>query len=65
MNELTTALGIATEPYNYGGAPVDVYFRVRKSSSPGIRYIPYESTGEITEDGFSLSVTMVDDDIAL
>jgi len=65
MNELTNASGIASEPFNYGGSPIDIYIRVRKSSSPGLRYIPYEGPGQIDDNGFSTTITLVDDDIAL
>ena len=66
VNELTDASGEATEQYNYGAGPdVPVTVVVRKSSSPGIRYIPYELGTDIEADGLALTVPLVEDGIAL
>jgi len=60
MNEDTTALGIAAEDYNYL-ADTDIYYRVRKSSAGSTRYIPFNGTGEITNNGFSTTVILYED----
>ena len=60
MNEDTTALGVATETYNYL-ADTDVYFRVRKSSIGNTRYIPIKGSGQITSSGFTVTVILYED----
>lgn len=62
MNEDTLATGIATESFNYS-ADTDIYVRVRKSSSGTTRYETFSTTGKITSAGFSLTVTLKEDDI--
>ena len=61
MNELTTALGVATESFNYVSSTA-IYWRARKSST-GTRYFPAKGTGTITSSGFSAEVTMIEDGI--
>jgi hypothetical protein len=57
MNEDTTASGIATEEFNYSeDTPINI--RIRKSSPGDTRYFPYGATGEITELGFTSTVTL-------
>jgi hypothetical protein len=63
MNEDTLSTGIATQGFNYPGSDVDIYIRVRKSSTGSTRYIPYSTTGLIENDGFSLTVTLQEDAI--
>jgi len=63
MNEDTNTSGIATESFNYTGA-TDIYYRVRKSSTGATKYIPAEGTGQITSNGFSVTVTFIEDEIA-
>jgi len=66
MNELTDISGEVTVPYNYGAGPdVPITIRVRKSSSPGIRYIPFETGGAIENDGFSITIRLSEDAVAL
>jgi hypothetical protein len=58
MNEDTLASGIATESYG-GSLPVDIKWRVRKSDVlDNPRYLPQSGTGEITSNGFTLTVTL-------
>lgn len=60
MNEDTTALGVATETYNYS-AETDIYYRVRKSSAGFTRYIPVRGVGTIDSGGFTATVIMYED----
>jgi len=64
MNEYTDASGLAEETYNYLGDE-DIIIRVRKSSSGGKRYIPVYTSGTITSSGFTLTVVLREDIIAL
>jgi len=58
MNEDTTASGIASESYA-GATPVDIKWRTRKSDElDDPRYFARSGLGEITSDGFTLSVLM-------
>jgi len=59
MNEDSAAgTGLATESYG-GSLPVDISWRVRKSDElDNPRYKARSGTGEITSNGFSLTVTM-------
>jgi len=62
LNELTVA-GRAQDTYNYtGDMPVTV--RIRKSSSGSTRYFPIDTTGTITEGGYTLTAVMYEDNIA-
>jgi len=59
MNEDSTALGVATELYNYGGAPVDIVWKVRKSEdTDNPRYFAQSGTGQIAASGFEITVTL-------
>lgn len=60
MNQDTTAGGIASTSYTYTG-DVDVYYRVRKSSTGDTRYTPVSGTGTIESSGFSVTVILVVD----
>lgn len=60
MNELSDVNGLAEETFNYPGSDVDIYARVRKSST-GTRYVPYNTTGTITSGGYTLTVVMIKD----
>jgi hypothetical protein len=62
MNEDTLANGIASETFNYTG-DTPIYVRVRKSSGTP-KYIPVSTTGTITATGYSLTVTLFQDEIA-
>lgn len=56
MNELTTALGVATESYGYS-SDISVFIRVRcASGSPA--YQDVETSGLITSDGLNAQITM-------
>jgi hypothetical protein len=63
MNEYTTALGVATESFNFQSS-VNIDIRIRKSSPSGTRYFPVKTTGQIDSGGFSLSVVLTEDNIA-
>lgn len=63
MNEDTNASGIASESYS-GSTPLDIYIRIRKSSTGATKYVPIYTTGEISGDGFSLTAVMQVDNIA-
>ncbi|MHA2096946.1 MAG: hypothetical protein ACW98F_20210 [Candidatus Hodarchaeales archaeon] len=54
--------GDVTEPYTYVG-DINITVRARKSSGP-VKYLPFESAGTITSNGFTLSITQIEDDIA-
>ena len=59
MNEDSTVLGVATKDFNYPGSPVPIYWRVRESpDGGGDRYKPDSGYGEISADGYSVTVTM-------
>ena len=58
MNEDTLSSGVATQGYS-GSVPVDIKWRGRKSeTADNPRYISQSGTGQITTNGFSLTVTM-------
>jgi len=58
MNEDTTVLGVASASYNYT-TPTDIKWRVRKSeTTDNPRYFARSGTGQITDSGFTLSVTL-------
>jgi len=66
MNEDTDANGYAEETFNYGGGPdVDIYLRIRKSTTGTTRYVPISTLGKITSDGFTYYAVLIEDDIAL
>lgn len=61
MNEDTLASGYAEEDYT-GSTPVNIYYRVRKSSTGDIKYIPVSGIGQvIAVSGFSATVTLRED----
>ncbi|RLI53449.1 MAG: hypothetical protein DRP09_15695 [Candidatus Thorarchaeota archaeon] len=64
MNEQTDENGMAQETYNYVG-DTSIYYRVRKSSSGGTRYVPFSSYGTITSDGFTVTVILYEDNVAV
>jgi len=58
MNKDTSVAGIATESYG-GSLPVDISWRVRKSeTTDNPRYFARSGTGEVTSNGFTLTVTL-------
>ena len=59
MNEVTDVNGIAYESINNPGT-VNLRIRARKSTT-GTRYIPMETTGQMTATGFALTVTLYKD----
>ncbi len=60
MNEDTLASGFATQSFNYV-SDVDIYFRVRKSSTGDTKYINLSGTGQVTTNGFNVKVTLRED----
>lgn len=60
MNKDTLATGIASDSYT-GATPVNIYWRVRKSSPGDTKYISQSGNDEIVGTGFSVSVTLVED----
>lgn len=60
MNELTTAAGVATEPYS-GATPVAVVVKVRKGSAAP-KYIPVASAQTVTSSGLDVTITVKIDD---
>jgi len=61
VNELTNASGVASDSFAYvSDTNIDIEVR---SSSGTPAYFPIETTGTITSSGFSLTVTMQEDDI--
>ncbi len=63
MNTMTNASGVASTTFNYT-IDTPIIVRVRKSSAGGTRYVPINTSGTITNSGFSLTVNMVVDTIA-
>jgi len=64
MNRETGTDGIAQTTYNYTG-DADILVRIRKSSSgETARYFPYRTAGTITSTGFTLTATLIKDEIA-
>lgn len=63
MSEVTNGSGVATESYNYS-ADTPIIIRIRKSTPGSTRYVPVNTTGTITTNGFSLTVTLIQDIIA-
>jgi len=59
MNELTSASGVATELFDYT-EDVNIVVRIRKSSDE-IQYLPVNTSGIITEDGFTLRQPLTED----
>ena len=58
MNEDSLATGLAEAQYS-GSVPIDIKWRTRKSATTdNPRYFPRSGTGQITADGFTLTVTM-------
>jgi len=65
MNEDTLATGIAEEVFPYGAGPdVDVYLRIRKSSTGATKYFPISTMGTITSSGFTYYAVLIEDEIA-
>ena len=63
MNEDTLASGLASESYT-GTTPIDIKWRVRKSETTDVpRYLPKSDTGQISTDGFTLTVNMIENPI--
>ncbi len=59
LNADTNASGVATAPY-VGFVPTDIFWRVRKSeTADNPRYFAKSATGQITTDGFTITVTLV------
>ena len=58
LNEDSSALGVATEPFNYPGSEVPIYWRTRESPAAGDRYKPDSGFGTIKGTGYSVTVTM-------
>jgi hypothetical protein len=63
MNQDTNASGIASTSFS-GATPAGVYIRVRKSSSPGTKYIPVSNTDTIKSTGLSVTITLLVDNNA-
>lgn len=65
MNEDTLATGIAEETFDYGAGPdVDIYLRIRKSSTGATKYVPISTIGTITMDGFTYYAVLTEDPLA-
>jgi hypothetical protein len=64
MNEDSSALGVASENVPYPGSPFDIYWRVRESPAAGNRYKAKSGFGEVTADGFAVTVTMVPETVS-
>lgn len=62
MNEDTLGSGLAEQSYNYAG-DVDIYIRVRKSSTGATKYLPFYGTGTIISTGFTLTIRFIEDKI--
>jgi hypothetical protein len=63
MNEDTLASGLAEASYE-GATPIDIKWRVRKSeTTDSPRYLSKSDTGQISSDGFSLTVTLIENPI--
>lgn len=62
LNADTDVQGLAGYSHNYAG-DVDIAIRVRKSSSGDTRYFPFDGTGTIDDNGFTLNVRLTEDTI--
>lgn len=59
MNEDSDATGEAVEQYDYPGTEQDIVLKVRKSeTTDNPRYFPFSTTGVVTANGFSQTVTL-------
>ena len=63
MNGETDASGNITSTFNYN-VDTPIIVRIRKSSSGSTRYLPYNTTGTITTNGYSLTAVLIADSIA-
>jgi hypothetical protein len=64
MNEASVVVtGLAEEAFNYPGSDVDIYVRVRKSSTGDTKYIPFDTTGKILSTGYNLTIILKEDEI--
>jgi len=64
MNEDTDSDGIATASFNFS-VETPIYVRIRKSSSGGTRYFPFNTSGTIRSTGYTLDVILNEDTIAV
>jgi len=61
LNKDTNASGYVSLDYNYLGDK-DIKIRIRKSTET-VKYLPYETSGQITNNGFSLTALLTADTI--
>lgn len=65
FNGQTNATGDADTTYNYGALGVSLPISVRIRSNHGsTKYIPYNTSGTITSDGYSLTAVLSEDEVA-
>lgn len=65
FNNQTDASGDASGSYNWGAIGAILPIRVRIRSNQGAtKYIPYNTSGQITGDGYSLTAVLTKDDVA-
>jgi hypothetical protein len=63
MNQDTNASGVATTGFG-GSTPVAVSIRVRKNSPGDTRYFPVNAPATITGSGLTVTITLIEDEIA-
>lgn len=63
LNNTTNTNGEVSTTYNYTSDTV-ININIRRSSSGGTRYLPYNTTGTITSSDFNLTVVLYEDQIA-
>ncbi|HBP51406.1 TPA: hypothetical protein DD455_03690 [Candidatus Shapirobacteria bacterium] len=63
LNTDTDANGLVQTTFNYL-TDTNIYFRIRKSSTGGTKYVPVSSSGTITSTGFSSTITLLQDTTA-
>lgn len=63
LNDFTDINGEVSDTYS-GTTPINITYRVRKSSPPDTRYFDFEGAGIVSSLGFSASVRMIEDTTA-
>ena len=63
MNEETDVAGSTSMSYNYS-TDVPIRVRIRLSPSGSTRYLPYKTSGTITNTGYETTAVLIEDDIA-
>lgn len=66
FNDQTNTSGDASGSYNWGAIGATLPIRIRIRSNQGsTKYIPFNTSGQITGDGYSLTAVLAKDDVAI